>query len=191
MMEDWWASLEMFDKVVWIIAFTVSLIFLIQTVMTFIGMDSDVGMDADFDGDMGDDSGPFQLFTFRNFINFFLGFSWTVIALREYVPNLTLLVLIASFVGAGIVAGIMFMFYFMGKMQQSGTMDIQQSIGKSADVYLTIPGYKNGMGKVHVNIQGSIRELDAITEADTLPSGSLVKVISVIEERVLVVEKLN
>ena len=191
-MEDWWVSLEMFDKIVWIIAFSVSLIFLIQTVMTFMGMDSDVGMDADFDGDMTDDSGgPFQLFTFRNFINFFLGFSWTVIALREQVTNLTLLVLIASLVGVGIVVGIMFMFYFMGKMQQSGTMDIQQSIGKSADVYLTIPGYKNGMGKVHVNIQGSIRELDAITEADTLPSGSLVKVVSVIEERVLVVERLH
>jgi hypothetical protein len=191
-MEDWWVSLEMFDKAVWIIAFSVSLIFLIQTVMTFIGMDSDMGMDADFDGDMTDDSsGPFQLFTFRNFINFFLGFSWTVIAFRQQVPNLTLLVLIASFVGTAIVAGIMFMFYFMGKMQQSGTMDIQQSVGKSADVYLTIPGYKNGMGKVHVNVQGSIRELDAITEADTLPSGSLVKVVSVIEERVLVVEKLN
>lgn len=189
-MQEWWMSLEMFDKVVWVIAFTVSLIFLIQTVMTFIGMDSDVGLDADFDGDMTDDGGgPFQLFTFRNFINFFLGFSWTVIALRGQVASLTVLVLIGAVVGALLVTGIMYMFYFMNKLQQSGTMDIQQAVGKSAEVYLTIPGYRNGMGKVHVTVQGSIRELDAVTEADTLPSGSMVKVLSVLENRVLLVEK--
>lgn len=191
-MQEWWMSLEMFDKVVWVIAFTVSLIFLIQTVMTFVGMDSDVGLDADFDGDMSadDGAGPFQLFTFRNFINFFLGFSWTVIALRGQIPNITVLVLVGSLVGAALVAGIMYMFYFMHKLQQSGNMDIRLAAGKTAEVYLTIPGYRNGMGKIHVNIQGTIRELDAITESDTLPSGSMVRVLSVVDERILLVEKL-
>lgn len=190
-MQEWWTTLETFDKVIWIIAFTVSLIFIVQTVMTFMGMDSDV--DADFDGDLGSDhdhGGPFQLFTFRNFINFFLGFSWTIIAFRNKIENTTYLVIVAAFVGAALVTGIMFLFYFMGKMQQSGTLDINLAIGKTADVYLTIPGSRNGMGKVHINLQGSLRELDAITEGDTLPSGSLVKVIDIIQERILLVEKL-
>lgn len=190
-MQEWWTSLEMFDKAVWVIAFTVSLIFIIQTVMTFVGMDSDVDLEPDFDGDMSDaDSGPFQLFTFRNFINFFLGFSWTIIAFRGQIGNTVLLVFVAAVAGAILVTAVMSLFYFMSKMQQSGTMDIQQAIGKTGDVYLTVPGFKNGLGKIHVNIQGTLREMDAITESETLASGTLVRVVNVLEERILLVEKI-
>lgn len=188
-MQEWWASLEVFDKAVWIIAFTVSLVFIVQTIMTFMGMDSD--MDTDFDGDFdGDAGGPFQLFTLRNFVNFFLGFSWTVIAFRGAVTNLTLLVVLASFFGALLVVAVMFLFYFFGKMHQSGTLDMEQAVGKTGEVYLTVPGSRNGMGKVHVTIQGTLRELDAVTEDETLGSGSLIKVKAVLEGRLLLVEKI-
>lgn len=192
-MEEWWISLDMFDKVVWVIALTSSLIFLIQTIMTFIGMESG-GMDADFDGDMTthhDGGMPFELFTFRNFINFFFGFSWTIIAFKKQIPNTTLLVLVGAVVGALLVAGMMYLIYLLLRLQQSGNMKIEDAVGKTAEVYLTIPGSRNGMGKIHVRIQGTLRELDAISASDTFSSGSLVKVIGVVEERILLVEKLN
>jgi len=189
-MQEWWSSLEMFDKVVWCLAIPTSLVFLIQTVMTFLGMDSHGGADVDFNGDMdmdGDSHEPFQLFTFRNFINFFLGFSWTAIALRSAIHNQIVLILVAAVVGVLLVAAVMYIFYSMTKLQQSGTMDIQQAIGKTAEIYLTVPGHKNGMGKVHVQVQGTLRELDAITEGETIPSGAMVKVTGVVEGRVLLV----
>lgn len=192
-MEEWWISLDMFDKVVWVIALTTSLIFLIQTIMTFVGMESG-GMDADFDGDMTthhDGGMPFELFTFRNFINFFFGFSWTIIAFKKLIPNTTLLVLVGAVVGALLVAAMMYLIYLLLRLQQSGNMKIEDAVGKTAEVYLTIPGNRNGMGKIHVRIQGTLRELDAISASETFSSGSLVKVIGVVEDRILLVEKLN
>jgi hypothetical protein len=72
-MEIWWNSLDLFLKIMWGIAIAASIIFSIQMVMTFAGMDADGNLE---DGGSEGDA-PFQLFTFRNFINFFLGFSWT------------------------------------------------------------------------------------------------------------------
>lgn len=43
-------------KTFWYIALGVSIVFLIQTVMTFAGMDGADGVDADFDGDMDTDA---------------------------------------------------------------------------------------------------------------------------------------
>ncbi len=48
--------------------------------MTFAGVDSHDGLSADFDSDLSHGDTPFQLFTFRNLINFLLGFSWTGIS---------------------------------------------------------------------------------------------------------------
>ena len=38
--------------------------------MTFVGADASDGLDADFDGDLGGSDTPFQLFSFRNLIQF-------------------------------------------------------------------------------------------------------------------------
>lgn len=70
-MQEWWMSLDMVAKVLWIITSVASLIFIIQTIMTFVGMDSDVNLDTNLDGGSMTDAFPFQLFTFRNFVNFF------------------------------------------------------------------------------------------------------------------------
>lgn len=190
-MNDWWNSLENFDKALWAITLVATLIFVIQTIATFIGMDSDAS--ADFDGDMdggGDDGGmPFQLFTFRNFINFFLGFGWTVLALEESIGNRTIALIIGVVVGAALVAAVMYMFFWLGKLAESGNMDIKNALNKTAQVYLTIPAEKSGMGKVHIKIQDSLHEIDAITEGESLPSGSMARVKDVVDDKLLLVEK--
>ncbi|NUO02639.1 MAG: serine protease, partial [Saprospiraceae bacterium] len=52
-------------KAFWSVALVSSLIFLIQTIMTFAGMDGADGVSPDFHGDTAHDGdGPFQLFSF-------------------------------------------------------------------------------------------------------------------------------
>ena len=84
-MQTWCGSLDPFMQSLRGIAIAASAVFIIQSIMTFVGMDSETNFDGDFDGDMSADgageSTPFQLFTFRNLINFMLGFSWTAIAM--------------------------------------------------------------------------------------------------------------
>ena len=92
-MEEWWSSLGLFMQSVWCITLCASLVFVIQTIMTFIGMDTDGGMDVDVSADtaIDGDSGPFQLFTFRNFINFLLGFGWSIISFEKAIEKTSLI----------------------------------------------------------------------------------------------------
>ena len=190
-MQEWWMSLDLFLKSLWCISITTSLIFIIQTVLTFIGMDSDAGSGADFDGSTGTDGDfPFQLFTFRNFINFFLGFSWTAIAFYEVITPTWFLLFIAILGGLLLVAAVLYIFYLMSRMEQSGNINIDNALGCRGNVYLKIPAKRSGEGKKQISIQGAIREYDALTDGEELPTGSPIRVIEVLNAETLLVEKI-
>lgn len=188
-MNNWWTSLDTFEQTIWIITIPVSVIFVLQMILTFLGMDSNSDLDADFDGDMNMEHGsaPFQLFTFRNFTNFLLGFGWTVICFKNVISNQGLLILLGVIVGCALVIAVMYIFISMSKLSQQGNMDIQNAIDQTGEVYLTIPAKKAGLGKVHIKIQGTLRELDAITLGDKIPTGSQVKILSVTKNNLLLV----
>ena len=79
MIAEWWSALDLFMKILWGIAIATSLIFLVETVLTFIGIDHE--MDTDFDVPDGsfEADASMNLYTFRNLVNFLLGMSWTAI----------------------------------------------------------------------------------------------------------------
>lgn len=191
-MEEWWISMDIYMQTLWIITLTASLIFVIQTVLTFIGMDTDSGLDiSDPGADAPTDPGtfPFQLFTFRNFVNFFLGFGWTAITLAGNLHP-AVVILISILVGIALVAAVMYIFYLMSKMEQSGNIETGSAIGCRGSVYLTIPGNRTGEGKVQIGIQGAIREFDAMTDGDTLPNGCPILVVEVLYDNMLLVTKI-
>ncbi|RXF71176.1 hypothetical protein [Arcticibacter tournemirensis] len=193
-MSDWWSALSLFDKIIWLITIPVTVIFIIEMIFTFAGMDSNSDLNADFDGDLDSSSGdgaPFQLFTFRNFINFFLGFGWSVIALKSTITNQLLLVATAAAIGLVLVAIVMYLFFWLTGMAQDGSMDLRNAVRKTAEVYLTIPPRKTGIGKVHIRLQGNVRELDAVTLGESVKSGEFVTVTDIVDGRLLLVEKMN
>ena len=63
------AEMEPSLRALWYIALPTSMIFLLQTILTFMGSDSGDGVNADFDGNLEGAEAPFQLFTLRNLIN--------------------------------------------------------------------------------------------------------------------------
>ena len=194
-MTEWWTSLDLFMKILWCIAIASSLIFIIETVLTFIGADVEMDMDTDFDvpdgGFEGDPS--MNLYTFRNLVNFLLGMSWTAILLQEQIASKALLMIIAFAVGALLVFAVMMMFKGLSKMQQSGNIDVYKSaIGCNGKVYLTVPAERKGTGKVQININNSIREYDALTDSeDDLKTGTSIKVTEVLDTNTLLVEEIN
>lgn len=191
-METWWSSMDIMLQIAWVIALITSLIFVIQMIMTFVGMDSN----ADFSTDMGDPSisettsTPFQLFTFRNFINFFLGFSWSYIVFSGMLLSQFWIIFISVLVGLFVVAGVMFIFVALSRMEESGNISIAQTVGLTASVYIPIPAHKEGKGKIQISVQNSVREYDAMTEGDALKTGNIVKVLCVLEGNLLLVEKI-
>ena len=198
MIATWWADLSPVMKLLWGVTLTATLIFIIQTVMTFLGADADstdFDMDVDTSLDGSDlsniDSGA-NLYTFRNFVNFFLGFGWTAIILQPSVKSTAVLVIISVLVGIALVALVMYMFKWLYSMQQSGNINVYKSaVGCQGKCYLRIPGERAGEGKVQITIQGAVREYNAVTDGDEIKTGASVKVVEAVDGNTLLVEELN
>lgn len=191
-------------KILWGITLTASLIFIVQTVMTFIGADSG-GMDTDLDGDLSGDvpdsalEDPsnlghtgMNLYTFRNLINFLLGFGWTAIILNSRIKSTFLLVLISVLVGVGLVVAVMYLFKWLSSMQQTGTINLYKSaVDCQGSVYIPIPGHREGEGKVQVTINDSVREYNALTDGDALKTGVQIRIVEVINANTVLVEPME
>lgn len=194
-MTEWWSSLDVLMKVLWGLTLSASLVFVIQSIMTFIGADSDSISDFDTDGDasdMADAGSGINLFTFRNFVNFCLGFGWTAILLMDSVDSHFLLYFISVIVGIVLVVVVMLLFKWLSGMQQSGNIEVEKcAAGCQGTVYLTIPGYRAGEGKIQITINNAVREYNAQTEGDTIPTGTPIEVIEVINKSTLLVDRIN
>lgn len=192
-MITWWTSLSTAMQVLWAITLSASLIFVIQTVMTFLGLGDH---DADFDLDTSDgsfDADPsMNLLTFRNLVNFCLGFGWTAVLMHEKIQSNALLIIVSVIVGILLVTVVMWIFKWLSGMQETGNIDVHKSaVGCEGKVYLTIPGERKGEGKVQITINNAVREYDAVTAGKTIPTGKAIKVTEVINDYTLLVEELT
>lgn len=181
-MEQWYMNLDGTMQMFWACAIAASLVFAVQMVLTFIGMDATDGADVDFDVSDGgtlDVGGPMSLFSFRSMINFLVGFGWAGVSLREVIPLTWLLIIVAFLVGC--VFGYMYVFLrrMLNKLESNGAYRLEDCVGKEADVYLRIPAAGKGRGKVQVSVGGSVHEVDAVTDGDELKTGSRVIISSV------------
>lgn len=192
-MNEWWQGLEQLEQVYWIIALISSVFFVILMIGTFIsgfGADADMsGVDAEVEGDHGI---GFQFFTFKNVVGFFTIFAWSGLACIHADMSPTATIIISVISGLIMMTAMATLFYFMMKMTHSGTLVISNAVGTVGEVYLTIGKDRSSMGKIHINVQGSMRELDAMTDEDfDLKQGDIVKVIEVVSGEILLVEKIK
>ena len=82
------------------------------------------------------------------------------------------------------------LFYFISKLTDSGTLNYRNAIDAVGEVYLPIGPDRSKMGKVTVSVQGTMRELDALTDSLTqLESGTIIKVVDVTSNGILIVDQ--
>ena len=188
-MNEWFSALESFEKVYWSIALIASIIFIILIILTIVaGEFDDTGdVDADIESDTGI---GFQFLSFKNLVGFFTIFGWTGIACfgEGLSKGMTLVV--------SIICGLLMMFimaslfYYLGKLSSSGSLKIENALNQIGEVYLTIGANRSKIGKVHINIQGSLRELDALTDdTKNLQQGDIITVNKITGTGILIVNK--
>jgi len=208
-MTTFFESLNGIEKIFLICAVIGSTLFLIRTLLFFVGGDADSDVDGDFDGDvdidgdidfdgdidasdMGhiDSAASFHIFSLHGITGFFMMFGLVGLAMSRQ-SNLTP----AIAVGGGLVAGVFTMWLvakiFMGmkKLQSDGTLNIKNAIGADGTVYLNIPG--DGTGKVQVVVQESLKIFNAVSaNKEEIKTGENIKVINVISGNILVVRKV-
>ncbi len=190
-MENWFAALTLFEKVYWIVAIAGSAILLVLVVMTLMGGDvDDMGdVDADIEADTGI---HFQFLSFKNLMGFLTIFGWSGIACIDNGLSTGLTIIISVICGLLMMFAMASLFYYLAKLQSSGTLNLKNAVNQIGEVYLTIGANRSRIGKVSVNVQGTLRELQALTDEDhDLVQGNVVKVQDVTDTGILIVNLLN
>ncbi len=193
----WWNELHILQQILFVIGCASTLFMIIQIILLAIGSGDN---DASFDGDtsvddvdtINDGGSGFTIFglkilSVRSAIAFLAVGSWLTFALFYSIEFWALIPGIA----AGIAAAFLIALFFKAteKLQNSGNLKIENTVGKSAEVYLTIPALRKGNGKVNVYVQERYVELEAVTDSpEPIKTGDRVKIIGTESEGTLLVE---
>jgi hypothetical protein len=168
-------------------------ILLAQIVLTALGLGGGSHLEgahleapdaADGHGGFGELAHGLDLLSVRSLSAGVAIFGAAGLALARVVPPL-LAVPLALFPGLLAAAGTAYLTRQMLRLESSGSLLLEGTVGQEGSVYLTIPAASAGSerhGLVHLNLQGRTVELRAVTsESCELPTGSPVVVISVAE----------
>lgn len=181
-MVDFWTHLSVLEKIFSAVALFSNLILLMQVIAAmFLG---DMDLD-DFDGDLTVDT-ELPVLSVKALTAFFTFFGWTgYLLLRD---GVWVLAAVAWAVFAGAVA-----LYFtawllkkMARLEHQMQIDLSTTLYQEGEVYLTIPGALRGVGKVHILVQGTLREVDAKTRGLQIPTGEKIAVEEVKDTTLLV-----
>lgn len=183
---SWWLSLNGFERMFWSVGLFSNLLFIVYVAVQIFGHDTDTDAHVDMDGGY-----IFAALSLRSILAFgmFLGYTG-VVAMRTG-WNFPMAMV------AGVFAGILaaWLAYrlvrLLLRLQESGTLDIENAVGQTAAVHLLIPANAAAAGKVMVEIQGALREMDAISEEEEIPTGATVLVVGISEEQYLIVQPFS
>ena len=209
---EWFQSLTMAGQVFACVAIPATLILLVQTILMLIGADSDADgvideiPDANIpDGDVSDgifgdneigdvaDTAGFdglKVFTVRGIIAFLVVFGWVGVLMDHAGIKLWVTALVSTLCGAAMMLLMALLVRSVMRLRNDGNIDNRNALGVAGKVHLFIPANRQGEGKVHLLLQGSYVERDAVTDdEETIPTGSEVVVIGLSGQTTLVVKR--
>jgi membrane protein implicated in regulation of membrane protease activity len=194
------------ELIYWASAIGGGTFFIARTVLMFIGGDldneTDVGgehagihvhtdgeVESEFDVDHVSTDFDFKLLSMQGITAFFMMFGLVGLALFHSNIHAMLTAIGGTAAGLFTVYIISLVFMGMSRLQSDGTLVIDNAIGQSGKIYLSIPS--KGSGQVQVVVQGALKIFDAVSEdGKKIITGESVKIIKVIDGNTLLVEKL-
>lgn len=198
---SWWEALSTLQQVFACVAIPATIILLLQTLLLLFGVgghdaDGDADFDHDFDHDVdhdmdhdhGDHVAGLRIFTVRGIVAFLSVGGWLGIVLLGVGVHVVVSCLLAFLGGlASLLLVAAFLKWSVG-MQESGNLSYQNAIGRSGQVYLTVPASQSGRGKVTLTVQERYIEADAVTNFnEPIPVGRPVTVVALADEQTLLV----
>jgi len=134
----------------------------------------------------------FGMISFKTLVAAATFFGLSGMAARSGDLNVPMQFLIAVTSGGFALVIVHWLMKTLYQLGESGNLKITNTIGKTASVYIPIPGADGGLGKVQVVVQGRLEEFAAVTSAeDKLITGAKVVVVDVIDGTTLKVEPLK
>lgn len=146
------------DRIYWFCALAGSALFAIQFLLSLLGFSEgeDLGENGALDGLQ------IKWISKQTLTGFLMMFGWTALACKhEFELSLAQTIVLSLISGLAAVAISGLLFKGAGRLHSPGTLiDLDQSIGKEAIVYLRIP--EQGTGKISVSIDSLVHEVDAV-----------------------------
>jgi hypothetical protein len=145
-----------------------------------------------YQGSAGNGGAGWSFFTYKNLLGFFTLFGWTGLGFLQMGFGIFIALFFSILAGLSMMALMATLFYYINKLHQSGTMVIEHAVGETGEVYLRVPPNRQGHGKIQLQVQGSFREMDAITDdEEELPTGSIAQVLEIVNNQILLVTKVS
>ena len=192
-MEIWWTSLNVMQKIYFCIGLAATVLLIAQIVLMLFGLGDGGDVDIDLDGDgvpdvSVDASDGFNVFTLRGLTAFFAIGGWVGYTLAD--DNITLAVILSLVSGTAALLAMAFVMKALMKTRSDGNIDIAKSVGKTAEVYLTVPPAGKGYGKINLTLEERFVEINAQQKGENpIPTGAQVKVVSA-ENGIVTVEQV-
>jgi len=178
----WWESLSLLQQSLWLVAVASSLLLLILIVMSLLQPETEAKTNARLS----------RIFNPRTILAFLTFFGWVGLLSSYYLDSRLFVLLIGSTAGllaAATAKGITLMLLRLAPRPSKISTDrILLSTGR---VLNTVPSHRNGFGKVHLDMRGLPYEIEAMTAGTELKAGASVRVVGVLEDRVLLVEPIE
>jgi membrane protein implicated in regulation of membrane protease activity len=179
---NWWESMSLLQQSLWLVAVASSLLLLILIVMSLLQPETEAATNARLS----------KIFNPRTILAFLTFFGWIGLLASYYMESQLFVLLLASTAGllaAATAKGITLMLLRLApRPSQINTDRIMLSTGR---VLHTVPSHRNGFGKVHLDMRGLPYEIEAMTAGTELKAGDAVRVVGVLEDRVLLVEPIE
>ncbi|MBK6932954.1 MAG: NfeD family protein [Saprospirales bacterium] len=177
----WWQDISGVERLFWSIGLFFNALFILYLIIQFTG-----GHDTDLDAH--DIDTGFAMLSLRSLLAFGMFMGYTGVATLRLGFGWAIALL------AGLAAGILAAWLawrvlrvLLG-LQSSGTLDLQNTIGQTGAVHLNIPAQMGGTGRVMVEAQGALREMEALSEEEAIPTGASILVVGITEDGLLIVQ---
>lgn len=177
----WWQHLPSSEQIFWSIGLISNVLFVIYVTFQLLGgHDTDIQVDHEHLG--------WGVLSIRGLLAFGMFMGWTgVVTLRAgYTFGMAL--------AAGAVAGFLAawlawrMIRLLLRLQTSGNFEPERVVGHTGQVHLRIPPKGEGIGKVMIEAQGALRELEAVSEAEAIPTGASILIVGMTETDIFIAQ---
>jgi hypothetical protein len=156
------------------------------------GIDADVDVDVDLDVDAGHDGGThvFSVLSFRTITAAMAFFGLGGLGAQSVGWGVLPTVVFAVLCALGALYAVFWLFQSLRRFNADGTARIRGAVGRHGTVYITIPEYLSGIGKIQLSLQNRTMEYLAQTSGEQLPPGVKIVVTDIVTPDTVVVESV-
>jgi membrane protein implicated in regulation of membrane protease activity len=135
--------------------------------------------------------GLLRMLSFRSLVAAvtFFGLAGMAARAADAAPPLQLAV--AGAAGFAALYAVWWLMQSLYGLRSEGTVRVERAVGRRGTAYLTIPGNRQGSGKIQINLQNRTMEYLAVTAGPDIPTGAAVVVVDLINPTTLEVATVS